>query len=79
MLLKGLIPLIFGQKNGNFKQILVSNCVSVNFTEVSVSISVSKNTYFIVNASTWLNLVLALNFAEKIPEEENGVKLPLSP
>ena len=42
MLLKGLISLIFGQKNGNFKQILVSNWVSVHLMEVSVSVSVSK-------------------------------------
>ena len=42
MLLKGLIPLIFGQKNGNLKQILVSNWVSVHLMEVSVSVSVSK-------------------------------------
>ena len=42
MLLKGLISLIFGQKNGNFKQILVSNWVSLHLMEVSVSVSVSK-------------------------------------
>ena len=42
MLLKGLISLIFGQKNGNFKQILVSNWVSVHLMEVSVSVLVSK-------------------------------------
>ena len=42
MLLKGLISLIFRQKNGNFKQILVSNWVSVHLMEVSVSVSVSK-------------------------------------
>ena len=29
MLFKGLIPLIFGLKNGNFKQILLSNWVSL--------------------------------------------------
>ena len=34
--------MIFEQKNGNFKQILVSNWLSVHLMEVSVSISVSK-------------------------------------
>ena len=34
--------MIFEQKNGNFRQILVSNWVSVHLVEVSVSISVSK-------------------------------------
>ena len=34
--------MIFEQKNDNFKQILVSDLVSVHLMEVSVSISVSK-------------------------------------
>ena len=34
--------MVYEQKNGNFKQILLSNWVSVHLMEVSVSISVSK-------------------------------------